>query len=75
MIRIADGLASLFAALVSIGLTLPPAWFTQVAVGAGLAPIWAYGPASALAVVGLILGAAFGRKALRGVAPSRDRPR
>jgi len=52
-----------------------PAWFTHVAVRGGLAPLWAYVFVALLAAVGLILGAAFGRKARNGVAPSRDRRR
>lgn len=75
MIRLADGAASLLAAVVALGVTLPPAWFTHVAVHGGLAPVWAYAPAGLLAVLGLILGVAFARKALRGIAPSRDRRR
>jgi len=75
MIRIVDGMASMLAALASAALTLPPAWFTHLAVRGGLAPVWAYAPAVLLAGVGLVLTAAFGRKALRGIAPSRDRAR
>jgi hypothetical protein len=75
MLRLADGFASLIAALVAVAITLPPAWFTHRAVQAAAAPGWAYVPAVGLAAVGLILGLAFGRKAARGVAPSRDRPR
>lgn len=70
--RIADALASGFAALMALALTLPPAWFTHVAVQGALAPAWAYAPAGLLAVVGLILAGAFLRKALAGVAPSAN---
>jgi hypothetical protein len=73
--RFADGFASLLAALASAGLTLPPAWFTHLAIRADLAGVWAYAPAVLLAIVGLILTAAFARKAARGIAPSRDRAR
>jgi protein-S-isoprenylcysteine O-methyltransferase Ste14 len=73
--RITDGLASLVAALVAAGLTLPCTWFTHRAVQAQVAPIWAYGPAVLLAVVGLVLTVAFLRKAGAGIAPSRDRAR
>lgn len=75
MIRLADGTASLIAMLVALAATLPPAWFTLVAVRGGLAPAWAYGPAAVLAGLGLVLAIAFARKAARGIAPSRDRPR
>lgn len=73
--RLADGLASALAALVSAAVTLPPAWFTHLAVRADLARPWAYGPAGLLAVLGLVLTLAFARKAARGIAPSRDRAR
>lgn len=73
--RFADGLASLLAALVALLVTLPPAWFTHMAIRGGLAPVWAYVPAGTLAALGCILIFAFARKALRGIAPSRDRPR
>jgi membrane protein implicated in regulation of membrane protease activity len=75
MLRIVDGLASALAALATLMLTLVPAWFTHRAIATDAAPPWAYGPAGALAVVGLVLALAFGRKALRGIAPSRDRAR
>ena len=47
--RFTDGFASLLAALVVLGVTLPPASFTHVAVQGALAPVWAYGPAGVLA--------------------------
>lgn len=75
MTFLADGAASLLAALVALAVTLPPAWFTHLAVQGGLAPLWAYAPAGLLAILGLVLGAAFARKAARGIAPSRDRRR
>jgi hypothetical protein len=73
--RIADGLASLLAALAAAGLTLPPAWFTWSAIAGGLAPTWAYAPAVLLALAGAVLTFAFLRKGLSGIAPSRDRAR
>lgn len=75
MTRIADGFASGLAALLALVVTMPPAWFSVVAVRGGLAPGWAYGPAAVLAGLGLVLGLAFARKAARGIAPSRDRRR
>jgi len=75
MTRILDGLASLAAALVALAATLPCAWFTVASVRAGTAPLWGWAPAVILAALGLVLGAAFLRKALRGIAPSRDRAR
>ena len=73
--RLADGVASLLAALVAAALTLPCVWFSHLAIRDGLAPVWGYGPAGLLALVGVILTAAFLRKAWRGIAPSRDRAR
>ena len=70
-----DGAASFGAALITFALCGLPAWFTVVAVRAEIAPVWAYGAAGALAVVGLILAFAFVRKALAGVAPTRQRRR
>jgi len=75
MIRLADGAASLLAAVIALAVSLPPAWFTHIAVRAGIAPAWAWGPAGLLALLGLILGLAFARKGFRGIAPSRDRQR
>ncbi len=73
--RIADGAASLLAAVAALAITLPPVWFTHVAIRADLAPLWAYLPAGLLAAVGLILGASLGRKGSNGIAPARDRRR
>lgn len=70
-----DGFLSALAALATIALCGVPAWFTHTAVQGGLAPQWAYAAAAGLAGVGLILTLAFGRKALRGVSPSRSRRR
>jgi hypothetical protein len=75
MTRILDGLASLAAALIALVVTLPCAWFTIASARAGTAPVWAWAPAVVLALLGLVLGVAFLRKALRGIAPSRDKRR
>ncbi|WP_108815855.1 hypothetical protein [Loktanella sp. Alg231-35] len=73
--NVLDGAASFGAALVTSAICGVPAWFTVVAVRAGLAPTWAYGAAAAIGVVGLILTVAFLRKGLAGVAPTRQRRR
>ena len=73
--RFADGVASLAAAIAALGLTMPPVWFTHLAIRADLAPVWGYVPAGLLAVVGIIMGAAFVRKASNGIAPSQDHRR
>ena len=72
---IADGAASLAAAVAALAVTLPPVWFTHVAIRADLAPLWGYVPAGLLAIVGIIMGAAFVRKASNGIAPSQDHRR
>lgn len=73
--NILDGAASVGAALVTSAVCGLPAWFTVVAVRAEIAPIWAYGSAGILAVIGVILTLAFVRKAIAGVAPTRQRRR
>lgn len=73
--NILDGAASFGAALVTCGVCGLPAWFTVSAVRAEIAPVWAYGAAGALALIGAILTLAFLRKGLGGVAPTRVRRR
>ena len=75
LIHIADGFVSGVAAVVALAICGVPAWFTFRAVQGGLAPAWAYGFVAVLAVVGVILGVAFGRKAMAGISPARDRRR
>jgi len=70
-----DGAASICAALVTLVICGIPAWYTIQAVRADIAPVWAYGAAGALTVIGLVLVLAFGRKAFAGVAPTRQRRR
>lgn len=70
-----DRLASIIAALVTICVTTVPAWFSHVAIRAELIPMWGYGFVAALVGIGLMLGFAFARKAMRGIAPSRQRRR
>jgi len=70
-----DRLASVFAALVTLAVCAGPAWFSHVAIRAGLIPVWGYGFVAALAAIGLVLTFAFFRKAARGIAPSRQRRR
>ncbi|MEM9787605.1 MAG: hypothetical protein AAF801_13970 [Pseudomonadota bacterium] len=73
--NVLDGVASFGAALVTCAVCGVPAWFTIVAVRYGFAPVWAYGAAGLLAVIGVILTFAFLRKGLAGVAPTRQRRR
>lgn len=75
MLRIWDGFLSglgAFATLVIIGV---PLWGAIQAVQAGLIPVWGWVPIVLLGFVGVVMVAAFGRKALRGVHPLRDRRR
>ena len=75
MQRFFDRLASFLAALATFAICGGPVWFTVQSVRAELAPVWAYGFAGALGCVGLIIGFAFFRKAIKGVAPTRMRQR
>lgn len=73
--NVLDGAASFGAALFTSAVCGLPAWFTVVAVRAEIAPVWAYGAAGLLAIIGLILTLAFLRKGFAGVAPTRQRRR
>ena len=73
--NILDGAASLGAALFTCAVCGLPAWFTVVAVRAGVAPTWAYAAAAALGLIGAILVLAFVRKSFAGIAPTRQRRR
>lgn len=75
MRNVFDGAASLCAALFTFAVCGGPVWFTFVAVRGGIAPIWAYGFAAALGIIGLILTVAFLRKGIAGIAPTRQRRR
>ncbi|WP_373635554.1 hypothetical protein [Yoonia sp. SS1-5] len=75
MRHLLDGAASFGAALITLGACGLPAWFTLQAINANVAPLWAYAPAGALAIIGLILTLAFLRKGFAGVAPTRQRRR
>lgn len=70
-----DGFLSLLAAIATIALCGVPVWFTYKAIDTGLAPTWVWGPVIGLGFVGLIMIFAFLRKAVGGIAPSRDRRR
>ncbi|WP_106743969.1 hypothetical protein [Yoonia maritima] len=73
--NILDGAASFCAALITLTVCGLPAWFTVVAVRSDVAPIWAYGAAAGLAIIGGILTVAFLRKSFSGIAPTRQRRR
>lgn len=75
LVHMIDGAKSALAALATVAVTGLPAWFTHRAVAAEAAPLWAYVPAATLAVLGLIMTAAFLRKASSGVSPGRSRRR
>ena len=70
-----DGFLSFLCATLTAAICGGPAWFTYQAVEAGIAPIWAYGFAGALGVIGLMLTFAFLRKARLGISQTRDRRR
>jgi hypothetical protein len=70
-----DGIASVLAALATLGICGGPAYFTYLAIQANAAPQWAWASIAALVGVGLLMTFAFLRKATKGIAPSRDRRR
>jgi len=70
-----DGAVSGLAAVATLAICGVPSWFTFRAIQSGLAPTWAYAFVAVLAVIGLIMGAAFVRKSAGGIAPGADRRR
>lgn len=70
-----DRAASVLAAIFTFVVCGGPAWFSHVAIREGVVPVWGYGFVAGLAGIGLLLSYAFMRKALRGIAPSRQRRR
>lgn len=70
-----DGTASIIAALFTLIVCGLPSYFTYQAIQANVAPQWALISIAALGGIGLILTFAFLRKAVKGIAPSRDRRR
>lgn len=75
MIRIWDGFLSGLCAIATVGLIGLPLWAAVRAVRGNLVPVWFLGPMVLLGFVGVVMVAAFGRKAFRGVDPLRDRRR
>ncbi len=70
-----DGFVSFVAAAVTLSICSVPVWYTYLALMNGLAPPWVWVPTIALSAIGIILALAFGRKAMRGISPSRERRR
>ena len=70
-----DGFLSLLAAIATIALCGVPVWFTYRAIDFGIAPTWAWGAVIGLGFVGILMTVSFLRKAMGGIAPSRDRRR
>ena len=70
-----DGAASFLAAIATAAICGLPSYFTYRAIEAAVAPTWAWGAIIALAGVGLLMTVAFLTKAVRGIAPSRQRRR
>ncbi|MCF2903432.1 hypothetical protein L0666_00390 [Octadecabacter sp. CECT 8868] len=70
-----DGTASFLAALATVAICGFPSWFTYKAIEANVAPVWAWAAIVALAGVGILMTIAFLGKAIKGIAPSRDRRR
>jgi protein-S-isoprenylcysteine O-methyltransferase Ste14 len=75
LVHLWDSAISGLAAVAALAICGVPSWFTFRAIQGGLAPTWAYLFVALLAGVGIILAVAFGRKAIEGVGPGRDRRR
>ena len=75
MIRIWDGFLSILAAIITATVVGVPLWGSYQAVRAELVPNWAWAAIAALGFIGVLMVAAFLRKAGRGVHPLRDRRR
>ena len=75
MIRLWDGFLSGVSALVTLIVVGTPLWAASRALRVDLVPWWVWIPVVLLGVVGLVMIAAFLRKAGRGVHPLRDRRR
>lgn len=72
MRHVVDGLASLLVAIATLVISLLPCWFTYLALDAGVAPSWGWAIVAILCVFGLFLTFIFLRKAVRGIAPSKE---
>jgi len=75
VIRVWDGFLSVLAAIVTVVIIGVPLWGAFLAVRSGLVPVWAWAPMVLLCFVGVVMAAAFLRKAGRGVHPLRERRR
>jgi hypothetical protein len=75
MMRVWDGFLSGLCALITLVLVGTPLWAAVGAVRAALVPQWVWVPIVLLGFVGIVMMAAFGRKAVRGVHPLRERRR
>lgn len=75
MRHVVDGAASFLAAIVTFAICFFPCWFTYLAVESGVAPSWGWLVIAVLCVIGLIPTVAFLRKAVLGIAPTRERRR
>jgi hypothetical protein len=75
MIRFWDGFLSASCALATLAIIGLPLWAAVRATGSNLVPVWYWVPIVLLGLVGFVMAAAFGRKAVRGVHPLRDRRR
>ncbi|NKB28099.1 MAG: hypothetical protein GKR99_11310 [Rhodobacteraceae bacterium] len=70
-----DSILSFIAAILTGVICFVPVWASYRAIDDGLVPIWVWGAIIALGLVGLVMIAAFLRKARDGVSPLRDRKR
>lgn len=75
MIRVWDGFLSAICAVITLALIGTPLWAAVSAVRASLVPAWVWAPIVLMAFVGVVMIAAFARKAVRGIDPLRERRR
>jgi uncharacterized membrane protein len=70
-----DSFLSLLAAVLSLAVSIIPAWYAHMAIDSGLAPQWVYIVIAGLVFLGGVMVFAFLRKARNGVSPLRERKR
>ena len=75
VIRLWDGFLSGLCALITLAVVGMPLWAAVRALRADMVPVWFWVPVVMLGLVGVVMLAAFARKAGRGVHPLRDRRR
>ena len=75
MKQVWDGFLSALAAIFTLIVCGLPGFATYQAIKFGIVAEWFYAPLIGLGFIGILLTLAFARKAIKGIAPSRDRQR